>query len=108
MITVKEAERIVLGQAVNYGNEYLPFQQALGRVLTESIVADRDFPPYDRVTMDGIAIRFEGFRSGIRNFDIKAVQAAGDDPIDISENECIEIMTGASLPPTSDTIVRYE
>ena len=46
---------------------------------------------------------------GIRSFLIKATQAAGDNPIDINKpNECIEIMTGAALPPTTDTVIGYE
>jgi molybdopterin molybdotransferase len=37
------------------------------------------------------------------------VQAAGEDPLPISQNdECIEIMTGAALPPSTDTVIRYE
>jgi molybdopterin molybdotransferase len=59
--------------------------------------------------MDGIAIQFGAFEKGIRSFTIKSTQAAGEPPIDISaEKECIEIMTGAALPETADTIIRYE
>ncbi|MFI5134906.1 MAG: molybdopterin molybdotransferase MoeA, partial [Chitinophagales bacterium] len=73
------------------------------------IVADRDFPPYDRVTMDGIAIRYTALKNGIHSFKIKATQAAGDVPIEISSNdECIEIMTGAAMPSSVDTVIRYE
>ena len=32
---------------------------ALGRILAEEIVADRDFPPFDRATRDGYAVRSE-------------------------------------------------
>jgi molybdopterin molybdotransferase len=109
MITVEEAEKIILEQAVNYGTEIVPFEQALGRVLAENIKADRDLPPFNRVVMDGVAINFEAIENGISTFRIKATQAAGDEPVDIEDHaECIEIMTGAMLPGSTDTVVRYE
>jgi molybdopterin molybdotransferase len=45
----------------------------------------------------------------VRKFLIKATQAAGDEPVDIeSGDESIEIMTGAALPGTTDTVIPYE
>jgi len=109
MITVNEAEHIVLSQRKDYGIEELPFLAAQGRVLAENILADRDFPPYDRVTMDGIAIRYADYAAGNRDYQIAAVQAAGDEPpTSLATNACIEIMTGAALSPASDTVVPYE
>jgi len=109
MITVEEAEKIILEQATGYGVEIVPFEQALGRVLAENIKADRDLPPYNRVTMDGVAVNFDAIENGISTFRIKATQAAGDEPVDIDDHtECIEIMTGAMLPGSTDTVVRYE
>lgn len=109
MVTVEQAEKIVLEQTRDYGTEELYFEDAKGRVLAEDIVADRNLPPYNRVTMDGIAIKFEAFEKGIRSFRIIGTQAAGDTPIEIDNgNECVEIMTGAALPSTTDTVIRYE
>ncbi len=109
MITVEEAEKIILEHVTDYGAEIVPFELALGRVLAEDIKADRDLPPFNRVTMDGIAVHYDAIASGISTFRIKAVQAAGDHPIDIEEqNECVEIMTGSVLPGSSDTVIRYE
>ncbi len=109
MVLVEEAEQIILAHRKDYGTETLPPDQCLGRVLAEDIVADRDLPPFDRVTMDGIAIRYEAFQRGVCTFRIKATQSAGAPPIDISDDdECIEIMTGAALPSTTDTVIPYE
>lgn len=108
-ITVAEAERLVLEPIRNFGTATVFFEEAVGSVLAANILADRDLPPYDRVAMDGIAIQFESYNRGIRSFKIKATQAAGDAPVDVNEeDECIEIMTGAALPPTTDTVIRYE
>ena len=109
MIKVEEAEKIILEQSRDYGTEKVSFYDCLGRVLAEDIKADRDFPPFNRVTMDGIAIRFESFEKGNRSFKIKATQSAGEQPVEINNNdECVEIMTGAVLPSTTDTIIPYE
>ncbi|MEP6585030.1 MAG: molybdopterin molybdotransferase MoeA [Ginsengibacter sp.] len=109
MIKVEEAEKIILEQLRDYGSETVSFDNSMGRVLAENICADRDLPPFNRVTMDGIAIRYEAFKKGNRSFRVKATQSAGEQPIDINDNdECIEIMTGAVLPATTDTVVPYE
>ncbi|RFZ84990.1 molybdopterin molybdenumtransferase MoeA [Mucilaginibacter terrenus] len=109
MITVEQADRIILTELRDYGTELVPFEEALGRVLAQNIVADRDLPPFNRATMDGIAIGFEAFSNGLRTFEIEGTQAAGDTPLDIQNGtECIEIMTGAALSSTVDTVIRYE
>jgi molybdopterin molybdotransferase len=109
MTTVEEAEKLVLAQLKDYGTETIPFEQATGRVLAEALKADRDLPPFNRVTMDGIAINYTALENGVNTFRIKAIQAAGEEPVAIDElNECIEIMTGAVLPATADTVIRYE
>jgi molybdopterin molybdotransferase len=109
MITVEEAERIIFAQLKDYGAETVPFELSLGRVLAEPIKADRDLPPYNRVTMDGIAIAYKAIAQSTTKFKIKAIQAAGEQPIIIDDtDECIEIMTGAALSASVDTIIRYE
>ncbi len=117
MITVAEAEHIILSQAKDYGLEQLSFQDAQGRVLAENILADRDFPPFNRVTMDGIAIRFADYAAGCRKFQIVATQAAGDAPpteLPIPHSafriphSALEIMTGAALSSAVDTVIPYE
>jgi molybdopterin molybdotransferase len=117
MISVNEAEQIISSQQKDYGIECVPFLSALGRILAENITADRDLPPYDRVTMDGIAIRYADYEAGCRHFEIIATQAAGDSPINqitnhpiiqSSNHPAIEVMTGAALSPITDTIIPYE
>jgi molybdopterin molybdotransferase len=109
MTTVEQAEKIVLQQVKNIGNETLPFEKTLNRVLAEDITADRDLPPFNRVTMDGVAVSYQAIEEGINTFYVKATQAAGDVPIGIEDtNFCVEIMTGAALHPSVDTVIRYE
>jgi molybdopterin molybdotransferase len=109
MISVEEAEAIIFANKLDFGKEQVVFQIALGRVTANDLIADRDLPPYDRVTMDGIALKFDSIEKGTTSFRIKGVQAAGETCLEIErEDECIEIMTGAVLPSTCDTVIRYE
>ena len=109
MILVEEAEKIISSCIKDFGEEEIPFDLALGRVLAEDLYADRDMPPFNRATLDGIAIKYSSFEKGIRSFNIIGTQAAGSVPIEIdSDDACIEIMTGAAMPASADTVVRYE
>lgn len=109
MVSVKDALRLVLENAISPKTESVDFQVSLGRILAEDLVADRDFPPFDRVTMDGIALNFSAFNDGLKSFKIQEIQAAGDEQKTLkSPQNCIEIMTGAVLPKNTDTIIRYE
>lgn len=109
MITVEQATQIILENARHTEGVKVPLMQSLGRILREDIVADRDFPPFDRVTMDGIAIDFASFERGQRTFFIESIQAAGapQKALQNAEN-CIEVMTGAMLPVGTDAVIRYE
>ncbi len=108
-ITVTKADEIILQNAVDYGDEEVSLLNAVGRTLAADIAADRDMPPYNRVTMDGIAISYQAYAAGLRSFNILGTMAAGDQPLAVSDtDQCIEIMTGCVLPPGLDTIIRYE
>jgi molybdopterin molybdotransferase len=109
LISVENAIEIVLSKTQKFGEEVIDFQASKGRVLAENILADRDFPPFDRVTMDGIAFLGDAYLSGQRLFDIENIQYAGESQKElVNKNACIEIMTGASLPFGTDTVIRYE
>ena len=109
MISVEQALEAILENTLDFGVEEIPFLESLGRVLKEDIVADRDFPPFNRVAMDGIAINQRYFEHGVRDFKIEGVQPAGS-PQEKLENAsyCYEVMTGAVLPENTDTVIRYE
>ena len=109
MISVKEAKNIILNSTQDFGVEEIPFLKSVGRILKEVIVADRDFPPFNRVSMDGIAIDFTSFEKGLREFKVEGIQAAGSEQITLQNSEnCIEVMTGAVLPYNANTVIRYE
>ncbi|MFM9986765.1 MAG: molybdopterin molybdotransferase MoeA [Flavobacteriales bacterium] len=108
MISVKEAEQIILSHAFIPTEEIIPLDKALGRTLFKAVLSDTDLPPFDRVMMDGIAIRFEDWENGQRSFPIQGIQQAGEASKFLEVGCALEIMTGAVCPQNADTIVPYE
>ncbi|HYG04760.1 MAG TPA: molybdopterin molybdotransferase MoeA [Chryseosolibacter sp.] len=109
MITVQEATAIIRENLYHANPVAVSITDAVGRVLAENIIADRDFPAFDRVAMDGIAIDFNSWKEGSKGFAIEYTQAAGQPAYELQDaNNCIEVMTGAVLPLNTDTVVPYE
>jgi molybdopterin molybdotransferase len=109
MPTPAEAEALVRDRVSRLPVESRPLASLAGAVLAESVRAERDQPPFDRVTMDGIAIASVAWRGGRRRFRIAGVQAAGQPPLTIAEpGDCLEVMTGAVLPSGADCVVPVE
>ena len=110
MLTPAEAEKLISENLAPFRREDCPLAGAHGRVLRTELRADRDLPPFDRVTMDGYALRCAALSLGEKRFRVEAVQAAGMRPFQLgaAPDACIEIMTGAVLPEGADCVVPYE
>ena len=110
MLTPAEAEQLILEAIPRMDAEDCPIAGAHGRVLRADIRADRDLPPFDRVTLDGYALRSASLAAGVRTFQVGAVQAAGVRPgtLPAAADAGIEIMTGAVLPAGADCVAPYE
>lgn len=109
MINYVKAYAKVLEHTIDLGLESVALLHCNGRVLAEDVLADRDFPPFDRATKDGIAISYKALEEGIKSFKIEGLASAGMPQqrlIDI--HNCMEIMTGAVVPKNADTVVMYE
>ena len=109
MITVKSALDLILQNKKALGTEDVPLANSIGRILKEDLYTDRNLPPYDRVTMDGIAIQYAHFEQGKRTFPIAGVAAAGAPQMALATaGHCLEVMTGSIMPNKVDTVIRYE
>jgi molybdopterin molybdotransferase len=109
MVSVAEAEKIILKNLFIPKTERVSIEYANGKVLAEGVKSDRDLPPFDRATMDGIAISFEGIKNKQTEFPIEGVQAAGQiQQFLVDKKKCFEIMTGAPLPVGTDSVIPYE
>ena len=103
------ASRLIGEHLVCLPIESLPVAQCAGAVLRENVYAERDQPPFDRVTMDGIALASSAAAAGRRRYRVQAIQAAGEPALALASAEhCIEIMTGAILPSGCDCVVPVE
>ncbi|MDH4260626.1 MAG: molybdopterin molybdotransferase MoeA [Gammaproteobacteria bacterium] len=109
MLNPAEADSAIAAHLTQFPVELLSLPACAGRVLRQDVHAERDAPPFDRVAMDGIAIAIAAFRGGRREFRVVAMQAAGHPPVSLdSPADCIEVMTGASLPVGCDTVIPVE
>ncbi len=108
-ITYEQALSILEAHREEFIEEERRLADCIGQYLAEDLIADRDFPPFDRVTMDGIAISHAAFADGQRDFPIQEVAPAGTARKTMQNpGHCIEVMTGAIMPENTDTVIRYE
>ncbi len=110
MLTPAAAEKLILENLIPCHREDCPLATAHGRVLRAEVRTDRDLPPFDRVTMDGYALRAASLAAGVTTFHVDRVQAAGMRAFKLgsSASASIEVMTGAVLPVGADCVVPYE
>ena len=108
MLTPAEALVRILEAMPAWPAEATELDAATGRALRQSVVAERDQPPFDRVMMDGIAVAHADYAKGQRSFAIQTAQMAGHPASRLDPGCCIEIMTGATLPDGADCIVPVE
>jgi molybdopterin molybdotransferase len=109
MLSPPEAEAAIAKRVPAAPHATLPLTGLAGRLLRQDIVAERDQPPFNRASMDGVAIASEAWDRGIREFSIVGTQAAGAPPSFLPDpSSCIEIMTGAVLPDGCDCVIPVE
>ena len=110
LVEFEEAIDIVLGEAARVAprrSERMPLLSALGRVLAEEIIADRDQPAFDRSTRDGFALRAS--EAGAWLTVAGQIRAGQSPPGDrLAESSAAGIMTGAALPEGADAVVMVE
>lgn len=110
MIPFSEALRLMLVSARPADSERIRLEDAAGRVLRDPVATDRPFPPFDRVMMDGYALRSRDLLLESGDLQISGTAAAGYAPPPLSPlpGSCIEVMTGAPLPAGADCVVPVE
>ena len=81
---------------------------AMGRILSEDIVADRDLPPYNRSQMDGYAVVASEVSEGVTMQVVGTVDAGSTFEGDHATSTCVAIATGAPVPNCFDAVVQHE
>jgi molybdopterin molybdotransferase len=93
--------------------EYIEFiddpSRALGRIVAENVAADRNYPPFNRSTRDGFAVRAADVTGAGTKLRLIGESRAGV-PFDgkVEPGTCVQIMTGAPLPRGANAVVMNE
>jgi molybdopterin molybdotransferase len=82
--------------------------EALGYVLAEEIRTDREYPPFDRSTRDGYAVRAGEAAAGAKLRCAGEIKAGDSVTLPLATGSCVQIMTGAAVPPGADAVVMIE
>lgn len=109
MISVEEAQRLVLDQTKPLTPERIDLLASLGLVLAESVASDVDSPPWDKSIVDGFAVIAADLAGGGVELEILEEVMAGDVPTKrLSSGQATRIMTGAPIPAGCDAVVMVE
>jgi molybdopterin molybdotransferase len=113
MLSYTEARQKVIDTVTGAGLatecDYVELGGAVGYVLAENVHADRDYPPFDRSTRDGFAVRAADLATIPAKLNVIAEIKAGDTFTgEVQPGQCVQIMTGAAVPAGADAVVMIE
>ncbi|SDE74383.1 gephyrin-like molybdotransferase Glp [Sporomusa acidovorans] len=112
-VQLETAQKILLDLVSVMPKEQVVLQDCWRRILAETVIADMDFPPFDRSPLDGYAIIAEEVAGATPANPVTLRQIdyvpAGENPSKpISTGTACRIMTGAPLPPGATGVIRLE
>ncbi|MFI5058689.1 MAG: gephyrin-like molybdotransferase Glp [Candidatus Acidiferrales bacterium] len=81
---------------------------ALGLVLQQEVKTDRPYPPFNRSTRDGYAVRAEEAAAGRKLRCTGEIKAGDEITQALAPGTCVQIMTGAAVPGGADAVVMIE
>lgn len=109
MISYEEALQKIFENTFFLPTETVPLKEALNRVVQEDIFSKIEMPPFDKSAVDGYALNFLDTKNiSARLKCIGLIQAGEDFKKKLSRGECVKIMTGASLPKDTNSVVMVE
>ncbi|MBF0267076.1 MAG: molybdopterin molybdotransferase MoeA [Alphaproteobacteria bacterium] len=105
MLSVEEAQTLVLSNLAPLGSETVAVSQALGRVLAQPATARTSHPTADVSAMDGWAVRSA---DGVNLTQIG--ESSAGHPFDgtVGQGQCVRIFTGAVMPSGADSVAIQE
>lgn len=112
MLSFEDARQLVIGKArIHAGTrptQILTVAEALGYVLAQEVRTDREYPPFDRSTRDGYAVRASEAMQGASLLCVGEIKAGDTVTLPLAPGTCVQIMTGAAAPPGADAVVMIE
>ena len=106
LLTLEEAQRLVLERAAPLPAEPVPLEQAAGRVLAEAARAVVDLPPFPSSAMDGFAVRADDTPASLPV--VFRVAAGRPAPQPLQPGEAMGIATGGVVPEGADAVIPIE
>jgi molybdopterin molybdotransferase len=103
----------IIDQFDPLGEEVVPLEKALGRVLSRDMASPEDLPAFSKSVMDGYAVRakdtFGASESLPALFEITGEVQMGQAPkMFVGEGQAVRIPTGGMLPQGADGVVMVE
>jgi molybdopterin molybdotransferase len=112
MLSYEDARQLVIRHAKNHAGHRptlsLPVSDALGFVLAQEVRTDREYPPFDRSTRDGYAVRASEATQRASLRCAGEIKAGDTVSLPLEPGTCIQIMTGAAVPAGADAVVMIE
>ena len=114
MIVFEEALSIILNTAKVTGAlpddkcEWVSLENSCGRILQQTVIADRDMPPFHKSAMDGYACLYSDIVAATPLRLLETIPAGGVAKYPVTKGTCSKIMTGAALPLHADYVVMIE
>jgi molybdopterin molybdotransferase len=112
MLTYEQARRAVIDQVQSTkgprATANVGVWDALGRVLAQEVRTDREYPPFDRSTRDGYAVRAPEASIGAKLRCAGEIKAGDTVTQPLVAATCVQIMTGAAVPSGADAVVMIE
>lgn len=112
MLNYEEARRKVIEKIGERGKPLaaagVSVWEALGLRLAQEVKTDREYPPFDRSTRDGYAVRSKEAGAGAQLKCVGEIKAGDIVREALAAGTCIQIMTGAAVPAGADAVVMIE
>lgn len=112
MLSIEDARQLVISQTKTHATARptltLPVSDALGYILAEEVRSDREYPPFDRATRDGYAVRATEAKQGASLRCVGEIKAGDTVSEPVAPGTCVQIMTGAAIPPGADAVAMIE
>ncbi len=108
-LDVEEARALIHAALVPVpGWEQVAIRDALGRVLSQDVIAPHNVPAHDNSAMDGYAIRTDDCAAGASLTIVGTAFAGNAFSGIVGPGQAVRIMTGAMVPRGADCIVPQE
>jgi molybdopterin molybdotransferase len=108
LVTLEEAQRLVLERVRPLDAERVPVERAAGRVLAEAPAAATDLPPFPSSAMDGFAVRAAEAAAGVSLPIGERIAAGSPAGRPLAADEAMAVSTGGAVPEGADSVIPIE